>query len=237
MSKWIYKVAAVGSLITSAALIQDPAYSANLILDPATSHITGIQGLNVSGTLYDVEFRFGSYNSLVTNAGLTEFSGNLTGATAAARAITDLGNDFTPFKQFIDDITGTVYNNAYVVSGTFFSTKKNEMRVSHKRTYCDKGATVWNANGCHEAKSLNTPLMFPIFTPVGSLAAASEDLMLASVSDASSSTLFRTASLSFVLPDGRAFATPEASTTMSVVLAGGLGFLFKRKASRRSIAN
>jgi hypothetical protein len=130
-----------------------------------------------------------------------------------------------------------VYNNAYVVSGTFFSTKKNEWRVSHKRTYCDKGATVWNANGCHEAKSLNTPLMFPIFTPVSSLAAASEDLMLASVSDASSSTLFRTASLSFVPPDGRASATPEASTTMFVVLAGGLGFLFKRKASRCLIAN
>jgi hypothetical protein len=236
MSKWIYTVAAVGSLIASTAIVQNPASAANLVLN--NGHITAIQGLNVSGTLYDVDFRFGSYNDVFTNTNLTPtFLGNVTGATAAARAITDLGNDFTPFKQFIDDINGTVYNNAYVPSSVFFSPKKNEFRVSHKRTYCDKGVTVWNANGCHEAKSLNTPLMFPIFTPAASLSASSEDLVLASFSDTSSSTLFRTAALNFVPSNGRASATPEASTTMFVVLAGGLGFFFKRKASRRSIAS
>jgi hypothetical protein len=97
--------------LTTLAFVSNmaPVEAASVIQD-SNSNVTGINGLDVLGTNYDVAFFRGEYNTVFEEIGLgATFLGNEVGAQAAIDAIVAAINALSPIPSGIFDVGAPVF--------------------------------------------------------------------------------------------------------------------------------
>lgn len=96
--------------------------------DGGTGYATGIDDLNVGGTLYNVEFIDASYDSVFSSV-IPTFFGSAAGANEAANAIMDVLNAETAVPE-INEFPNEVLWVAYDVSGSNFYAAQTGHNIS-----------------------------------------------------------------------------------------------------------